>query len=81
MSDKGITRIVSTQEFRQEIEWIRHQVSSIDSYQQEIRHTVNQLDKHIRMLDNELKLQREILMQLLPEYSKLSDESSSKPDS
>lgn len=70
MTDNGVTRIVSTQEFRQEIEWIRRQVSSIDSYQQEIRHTVSQLDKHIRMLDNELKLQRQILLQLLPEYSK-----------
>ena len=81
MSEKGITRIVSTQEFRQEIEWIRHQVSSIDSYQQEIRHSVSQLDKHIRMLDNELKLQRKTLIQLLPEYRKLSNESSSEPDS
>ena len=56
MTDNGVTRIVSTQEFREEIETIRHQISSIESYQQEIRHTVSQLDKHIRMLDDELNL-------------------------
>lgn len=77
MSAKGVTRVVNTQEFRKEIETIRHQICSIESYQQEIRHTVRELDKHIRMLDDELKLQRKILMQLLPEYSKRLEEDAS----
>jgi prefoldin subunit 5 len=56
MAEESVTRIASTQEFREEIETIRHQICSIESFQQEIRHTVSQLDKHIRMLDNGLKL-------------------------
>lgn len=66
-----MTRIVVAQEFCRETD---------KTHYQEIRHAVSQLDKHMRMLEMELRLQRDLLKQLLPEYKKLIDEKSDETE-